>query len=315
MSETAWSLCLPLFASGFRCRRRKKLAVGLQLGWLQAAGNLLGSIISLILVAGAAILHLSFVPFLAVAVLPPVLVNFGLLQRLFVRLNWRFDPIRHIAWGHARRIFGAGTLFLIPQIAGGIVASAPPVILSSVLGAAAIVPFNLTQRLLGIISQVQGMLISPLWPAYAEAKSRGDYAWIRHAFKRSLLYSAVTAIIPCLLFGLIGRPLILLWIGKPDALPTQELLWLMSAWTLMLGTGAPCTIFLNGLGRLVGQAIYGSATAIASLFLMPTLAHRYGASGIPLALILAYAPIHLLCMYLECVFVLSSLRKKSPPAG
>jgi len=298
------------FCLGFPLSAAQKLAVGLQLGWLQAAGSLIGSIISLILVAGAAMLHLSFVPFLAVAVLPPVLVNFGLLQRLFLQLHWKFDLLRHANKRHAREIFGLGTLFLIPQLAATVVSTAPPVILASVLGAAAVAPFNLTQRLLGIIGQAQAMVIVPLWPAYAEAKSRGDYAWIRNAFYRSLLYSAAAIIVPLTLFGLIGRPLILLWTHKPEAVPTQELLWLMCGWAFVLGAATPCSMFLNGLGRLVGQTIYGSMAAIVCLFLMPALAHRYGAHGIPLALILGYVPIHLLFTYGECFFVLAKLKTR-----
>lgn len=299
------------FCLGFPLSAAQKLAVALQLGWLQAVGGLVGSVISLILVASAAALKLSLVPFLAFAVLPPVLVNLGLLQWLFVRLAWRFDVVRHASWRHVREIFGTGTLFLIPQIAASIVSSAPPVILSSVLGAAAVVPFNLTQRLLGVISQLQGMLVGPLWPAYAEAKSRGDYAWICHAFRRSLLYSAIVGILPCVLFGLIGRPLILLWTQRPEALPAPLLLWLLCGWTMAVAAGTPTAMFLNGLGRLLGPAIYGTTTAILSLILMPLFAHRYGAPGIPLALLVAYLPVNLLLTYGECLYTVAKLKKIS----
>ena len=296
------------FCLGIPLSAAQKLAVALQLGWLQALGGLVGSIISLILVACAALLKLTIVPFLAVAVLPPVLVNLGLLQRLFVRLNWRFAMEGRAARPHVREIFRAGTLFLIPQIASTMVVSAPAVILSSMLGAAAVVPFNLTQRLLGMICQLQGVFIGPLWPAYAEAQARGDHQWIRQAFRRSLFYSLFSAILPCLVFGFIGRPLILLWTQRPEALPSPQLLWFLCLWSMVTAAGAPCAMFLNGLGRLAGQAIYGTTTAVLSLVLMPIMTQRAGAAGIPLALILAYVPINLLLACCECRHALKKLR-------
>ena len=297
------------FCLGFPLSAAQKLAVALQLGWLQSIAGVIGSVLSLILISVAAWMKLSFVPFLAVALMPPVLVNLWLLWRLFAHLKWRFDPLKHASLQHVREIFGTGTLFLLPQLGSSIVLSAPAVILSSVLGAAAVVPFNLAQRLLGVISQIQGMLIAPLWPAYAEAKSRGDGTWIRQAFRRSLLYTAISGVVPCVLFAFLGRPLILLWTGQPESLPSQELLWLMCAFTIAAAAGAPCAVFLNGMGRLFGQATYGSVTALISLILMPVLAQRYGAAGIPAALILAYVPINLVLAYLECWHELRRVRR------
>ena len=292
------------FCLGFPLSAAQKLAVGLQLSWIQAAGALVGSVVSLILVALAAALKLTLVPFLAVAVLPPILVNLGLLHRLFAVLRWRFHPFRHWDSAHARTVFGTGSLFVLPQFSAILLHIVPPVILSATFGAAAVAPFNVTQRLLGIIHQLQGMLLSPLWPAYAEARSRGDHEWIRRAFRKSVFHTLWAVPLPCLAFAIVGRPLVLLWTHREDALPDLSLLWMLSAWTLALAFGAPATTLLNGLGKLKGQSTYFLVSAVLSVLIMPFMALRFGPSGIPAALILTYGLIAIPFLYFEASLVL-----------
>ena len=145
--------------------------------------------------------------------------------------------------------------------------------------------------------------------ARGEAKSRGDYGWIGRTFRRSLLYTVAIAVPGCLIFAIFGRPLILLWTHKPEALPSQELLLLMTAYTFILAMSAPCNILLNGLGRLVGQAIYGMIAAVGGVFLMYVFSRRYGASGIPIALIVAWVPTYLVFNYWESLHALRKLQE------
>ena len=292
------------FCLGFPLSAAQKLAVGLQLGWLQASGGLAGSIASLVLVAVAAALKLTLVPFLAVAVLPPILVNLGLLHRLFSLLKWEFHPFRYWEPGHARTILRTGSLFVLPQLAAMLLHVVPPLILSATFGAAAVAPFNVTQRLLGIVHQMQGMLLYPLWPAYSEARSRGDTEWIRSAFRKSVFHTLWAVPLPCLAFALVGRPVILLWTHSGDALPSSPLLWMLSAWTLVLALGAPATILLNGIGKLKGQSTYFLVSAILSIVIMPFFAQQFGPAGIPTALILTYVLIAIPFLYFEASLAL-----------
>ena len=296
------------FCMSFPLSAAQKLAVALQLGWAQSVANATGSVVSLVLVGVAALLELSVVPFLVLALIPPVLVNIGLLFHLMRRLAWRLDLISHSNRRHAREIFGMGILFVVPQLAGALLASAPQVILSSVLGAAAAVPFNLTQRMLGMITQARDMMIAPLWPAYAEARSRGDCRWIVKTFRRSVLITVVTTLLPCLLFILFGQGLILFWTKTPESVPSRDLILLMTAWQVVCGFSLPFAMLLNGLGRLIGQATYGMTTAALAVYLMPVFSAQWGAPGIPIALITAYLPITFLLSCAESFWVLSKLK-------
>ncbi|MDB6155551.1 MAG: hypothetical protein JWL90_4004, partial [Chthoniobacteraceae bacterium] len=279
------------FCLGFPLSSAQKLAVAFQLGWLQAVAGTIGSLISLGLIWAAAAFKLSLLSFVAVAVIPPTLVNFGLLVYLLRLFHWRFDPIRHARWEHARDIFGEGFLFALPQIGAMLLSTAPAVLLSTIVGAAVVTPFNLAQRLIGIITQAQGMLIAPLWPAYAEANSRGDHAWIQKTFPKSLVFSLGITLVPCVFFAFTGRWIIFLWTQNSTTLPSQKLVWLMSGWAFFVSMGVPPAALLNGLGHLRGQATYGMFSAVLGLLLMPWLIHRFGACGIPIALLVSYAPI------------------------
>ena len=205
---TAFCLGLPLASA-------QQLAIGLQLGWMQGAWLAVSSVLSLIFIALAASLKLKLIPFLAVALIPPVLINIALLFHINVRFKGDIVKTASFDKQIAREIMGTGSMFVVPQLGAAILFHAPTLVLSSILGAAAVTPFNLVQRLLNIVTQLQSSLLAPLWPTYAEAKARNHVDWIEKTFHTSLLITLAVTIPTCLLFAIFGEQLIFMWTKKP----------------------------------------------------------------------------------------------------
>ena len=72
----------------------------------------------------------------------------------------------------------------------------PPILLAAKLGSTAVTPYNLILRVLSLTTLSLGLFLTPLWPAYGEAKVRGDFQWIKKTYIRSLIATALFASFP-----------------------------------------------------------------------------------------------------------------------
>ncbi len=306
--KPALTLVVCIFCVGLPLTSAQRLASAHQWGWMQNIWLAVGSILSLILIATASLLKFHFLTFLAFATIPPVLVNLGLLGQLLLRLGWLTDGHGFFATNYIYRLLTTGIGFLLPQIASTTLNTVPTVVISSVLGAAALTPYNLTQRLLVYLFQIQMLTIAPLWPAYSEAKARNDTAWIRATFQRCLRLAPLF-LLPIILFAFFGRTVIFLWTRSPSSIPSYPLLWWLSGWTILLMLGQPCAYLLNGLGRLKGQSTYILASCCIALAIMPMFARRFGDYGVPMALVLSYLPLALPLMYWESFYGIHCLER------
>ena len=64
--------------------------------------------------------------------------------------------------------------------------TAPAFLLAQTAGASAVAGFGVVQRICSVFVIASALLMTPLWPAYGEAYARGDHAWVRRTFRRSL---------------------------------------------------------------------------------------------------------------------------------
>ena len=302
-------LVLGLFTAGLPLNAFPRVATGLQLGWINGIAIAVGSILALCLVILASVCKVPFLVFLAMALLPPILVNLITGGILFAHLKWRFTQHWSPDFSLTRPLMRQGIVFLIPQINTMILLTAPQLIISATLGVSAVTPYNLCQRLLNIVTQLTQMAIGPLWPAYTEARARGDWKWITTAYRRSLLLSTACAFPLCLVFALRGREIIQIWSGNAEGLPATPLVFLMSLFTFALAMGQPGFYLLGGCKQLDGISWYATLTSIAFLVSVYPLAATWGVIGVALSLLASYSLFTLLCSVIE---VARLLKRNNP---
>ena len=143
-------------------------------------------------------------------------------------------------------------------------------IISHFLAPGEVTPYSIAYRLLSYAVIFQSFAVVALWPAYTEAKARGDAAWIRRTFKANLIFSIVSSLPLTIVFVVFGQQIIRIWAG-PAAVPTFTLLVWMAIWNLMLATLSAGSFLLNAFGRLTGMTIYGTLTATVGFGATPTL--------------------------------------------
>jgi O-antigen/teichoic acid export membrane protein len=260
-----------------------RLAYGLRLGWLANAWYAAVNALALAAVALAVKLRLDFFGFVVATAMPALIGHLGLAIHVFKKLGWRFSALPRPTSSGVRRLWREGLPFVLPQLSVLAFTSAPAPIIAGVLGAAAVTPYVLAQRLLLLFGVLQQIVLTQLWPAYTEARARGDTVWLRKTYRRSLVVSAWGVALPQVAFGAWGGMAFALWTRGAVTL-APELALALGAQAAVFALSQPPAFLLNSEGRMRGQTIFGTLATALALGALPWALGRFGLLGAPLAL-------------------------------
>jgi len=292
----------------------QRLAYGAQLGWAHNVAQTASQVVLLAAVALGAWYRVGLTTFFVLTFATGAVINLGFLLWLLRRLGWQRLSPQYFQTPLLRELARVGIFFFLQQIATMVLFSAPPLILSATLGAAEVTPYNLTQRVLNLFMVVANAVLLPIWPAYAEAKARDDWAWIRRTLWRSVGIVTGLAVLPMIAVGPFVPQLIAWWTRGEAVLPAAPLVWLLIAWNALTVLQQPFGYFLAGISRIHRATVYAflsTATALTAIFL---LLPKYGVNGVPLGLIAGFIPFIFAGNVLESLYVLHRLGKRQAAA-
>ena len=148
--------------------------------------------------------------------------------------NWRY-----INKSYIKDLFTLGYKFFIINIQVLVLYWSTNVLISHVSSPVEVTRYNIAYQLLSVAMMAYTIITSPLWPAYTDAYTRGDYDWMRNTrskMERILLLS----IIGCLILVILSQPIYSIWIGDKVSIPlTMTIL-------VALYVSAYCWVNLNG---------------------------------------------------------------------
>jgi O-antigen/teichoic acid export membrane protein len=180
----------------------------------------------------------------------------------FLRPNFKAIKLRYL-----REIARTGLLVMAAQVGAVIMVNGPTLLLANRFGTTDIVPFILTQQMVGMVSIILSVVLAPLWPAYGEAGARGDIAWVIKTFRRSLWFTGAVTLPLFIVIAVLGRFIIHLWTGLDAAVPSWSLLMACNVWALFKAWNFACAMLLNGLNQMTGQAVYGVGIPIIAVMI------------------------------------------------
>jgi O-antigen/teichoic acid export membrane protein len=249
---------------------------------------------------------------IAAAQLPLWLATGVLLFRQLAALGWL--DVQHTTFRAAamRELVALGAHFGIQQVQLTLFIALPQVIISTQLGAAAVTPYNLAQRLFNLFAIIQNAFMLPLWPAYSDAKAKGDFAWIRRTLRTSIGATLLCTLVPMTLGAVWARPILELWVGAEAVLPSTHLVWLMFLWNALVFLGQPFGYMLAGLSEVKRLTQYAVVSSIASVVLMWILVHRYGQEGVVAGMCLGFLPFLLRANIVEALLHLRQFPRNTP---
>ena len=253
--------------------------------------NLMSSLLGLVAILVAIRLHVSLVMLL-------VMYSGSLLMGTLV-LNvwvnfwdrpWLLPRPSAVDRTVIRNLLGDGSGFLIIQIAWLISFNADNLVISHYMGAADVVPYSVTWKLVGYAAVLQASIFPSLWPAYAEAYERGDYQWVRRTFWNAVRFAMGTVTAAALGLIVFGRSIIHWYVGAA-AVPSQMLLVTICLWTVMSTAMDLQACFLAAINRVKLQGVLSVVSAGLNLWLSIVLVKRIGSLGVVLGTIIAYAAV------------------------
>jgi O-antigen/teichoic acid export membrane protein len=200
---------------------------------------------------------------------------------------WLRPRLAFLDWITARELLASCSGFFLIQIAGVVVFSSDNLVVSHYLGAAQVTPYNVTWRLAMLTAVLQALVFPALWPAYAEAYARHDYAWMRRTFRFVMRATLALNLACAVIFITFGKTLIRLWAG-PAAVPSTALVAAMALWAIISGFMTVESCLLAAVNRTRAQGVLSIFAAALNLGLSIVLVQRIGAVGVIAGTILSY---------------------------
>jgi len=180
---------LNLFTTGIQ-----SVFAGLQRSFEVYLVSALGSLVSLLALWLAAQAQAGLPVLLAATLGTQSLSIFLLLALLAMRNLFALGEIITAVGKETAGLIRIGGLFFVLQVATMIGWGADALIISSAMGPAAVAVYSIAQRLFQFVTQPLAMMNTPLWGAYADAHSKGDFAFIRRTLKVSMLLTLGVAL-------------------------------------------------------------------------------------------------------------------------
>jgi O-antigen/teichoic acid export membrane protein len=275
----------------------QRVQTGMQLGFMAnlwqcfaSALGLIGLVIAIHFEAGLNWLVLA----LAGAPLAASILNTFI---FFGRLQPELAP-SPVAVSHdaITRIVSTGLLFLGLQIAGSIILGSDSIFVAQALGAEAVTQYSVPERMFAFITMLSTMALMPLWPAYGEARARGDHAWVKLTMMRSLFMGTGFAAMIASILLFAGPFIIRLWVGNSVA-PSFLLLLGLACWKVIETGGAAIAMVLNSHDILRFQLATATLVVITVVPLKIVLLHAIGVSGVVWATVISYTIFSALPMF------------------
>ena len=221
----------------------------------------------------------------AVPLIPTLLNALNLFGR---KRPWIRPSLSCVSRAALRKVTSTGILFFVLQVCSVVAFSSDSIIIAQLLGAEAVAQYTVPRQLFVFWPTLLSTVLSPLWPAYAEATARGDVQWIKQVLKKSIYLGTVILVPPVIVLYFGAQDIVSWWTKNQIALST-ELLVGLCVWTLMSVVSYPATVFLNGAGGLRFQALTAVFMAPVNLTLSIILTRSIGVPGVIWGTNIAYS--------------------------
>jgi O-antigen/teichoic acid export membrane protein len=284
----------------------QRIQMGLQQSFAASLWQCVASLFSLVAVL-LAIWFKASLPLLVMALMgAPLLANLINAITFFVWFEPDIAPgFRYFSGAAASYVANMGFLFFVLQIVGTLAYASDNLIVAQLYGAAAVAQYAVADKMFSVIPILASMVIMPLWPAYGEAATRGDYPWIWGTLKRSVAISTSLTLFGSLILVLAGPSLVRLWVGHVIGVPFALLLSL-GVWKVFQTAGSALSAFLNGMHVVRFQVITSLVGGIFSILLKIYWVKSFGVVAVPWASTCAYV----LFGGIPIVFYISRMKAK-----
>ena len=288
----------------------QRAEIGMQEMFVANAWQVFGRLLALAGVIIAVALDASL-PYLvlAVAVAPALALTGNGGELFFRRRPWLRPTLKRVDRDVAGALLRIGSLFFVLSIAIAVAYESDALVLTQILGPATVTTYAVTMRVFLVVPAFAGFVLTPLWPAYGEAISRGDTPWVRETLRRAVKGGLLLSVSGAGLLALVARPFIDVWAGFR---PPYLLIAAAAIWVVVMTLGAVLAAFLNGARVIRAQIVLALMMMIANLGLSILFTHWVGVSGVIWGSIAAEGAVVIIILAVITPRVLSRLESRDP---
>ncbi len=200
----------------------------------------------------------------------------------YIYQPWLLPKLSNCNLDIFRDLTKVGFQFWIAQICSICIFQTDLIIIAQLFGAVEVGTYGIFLKLFSTIDVVSSSFLLPLWPAYSDAKAKGDYQWIQKKLRNSMVAVSIWSIgaggilticSPIIIRYLAGKDL-----NFPPSLPGYMLLTY-----ILISLANTTAMLVNGLGELRLQSFVAPISAIVNLILSILLGKAIGVQGVTLA--------------------------------
>lgn len=237
----------------------------------------------------------------------PVIVFIVAAVPLFRKYPQLIPSIRSIDVIAAKKVALKGLGFFAIQITSCLVIfGSANTLISHYCGPGQVTVYNIPYKIFNVLIIGYTIIISPLWNAYTDASTKGDYAWMRSTFRKSIQFWLLSVLGGIFLLSVSGW-IIKLWIQDRVEVPFVVSLCVM-IYVCLFNFNNCVTYLLNGLNKIRVQIITSVVFTLLYFIILYFIKGDYGVVGISAAMAIAYFFMSMVHLY-QCNLILKNKAK------
>lgn len=203
-----------------------------------------------------------------------------------ILFNGRYKKIkpslRLFDWPCAKGLVRLSLAFFVLQVSSIIVFTTSNIILTQVIGPEEVTIYNICFKYFNIITLAFNLILAPMWPAYTNAYTLGDYKWIKNGIKKSVLIWGVLSLGTIIM--LVLSPIAYeIWIGDSVNIPFKLSL-VMAIYVIVGNWNNIFAQMLAGVGKIRLSIINSIFNAAIFIPLGIYLSKSIGVVGVCIAM-------------------------------
>lgn len=157
-----------------------------------------------------------------------------------------------INMGYVKDLWGLGIKFFIIQLQMIVLYQATNLLISHIAGPESVTQYNIAYKLLNVVVMVYTIILNPLWPAFTDAYTKGDYVWMNNTYRKmQRLYALLCVMIAMVV---VSSPILIrFWVRNMVGVPFLLTLSI-AVYTLIHCWVSLQAILINGTGKVTLQS-------------------------------------------------------------
>lgn len=214
-----------------------------------------------------------------ISVVPIVILIVATFILFSTKLRYISPSISFSEYSKAKNILFLGVRFFIIQIGTLILFQSNNLIITHVVGNAAVVEYNIAYKYMHILVMLFNIIVTPIWSATTDAYVRGDFNWIKSTNKKLVLITILMSAIGFVML-MCASWFYKMWLGDSYVdipFSTSAILYLYMVAMMLYGCYG---YFINGFGHLRLQMTITVVLSVAYPILAIFAGKTFGLNGI-----------------------------------